>query len=163
VQEHLHPERFVDLATGLKHSVDLGQFYLKERRLDDADRFFKELETPGKKSYAYHLLSQIGHAAVLAYKDQPQESNKIFVEIAKDITQIETKPNAKELKAIVRKDGQRLEKLDAYRLLWKDNAQVREMVARALVQNKENAPGSFPEALEMYLSPPAAKIRTAQP
>jgi hypothetical protein len=51
------------------------------------------------------------------------------------------------------------EEVEAYQLLWKNNPQVREMVARALTCNHQNAPQTFPARLEPYRHPPRPVLR----
>jgi eukaryotic-like serine/threonine-protein kinase len=163
VQEHFKPGSKLDLITGLKPAVDLGFLYLKERRLDDAERFFNEIGQPGRKLPAYHLLSKIGHAAVLAFKDEPAKSNALFLALTHDMEKFEKLPPAATLKPPVpRKENAalRFEEIEAYLLLWKNNYQVRELVARALTRNYQNDPRDFPAKLERYRQPPPPTLKT---
>ncbi len=65
--------------------LELGLLYVRERRLDDADARFKELEaerhmnTPQLLAKA-HLAGRLGQAIVLAYRDKATESNRAFEE-----------------------------------------------------------------------------------
>jgi tRNA A-37 threonylcarbamoyl transferase component Bud32 len=159
VQEHLKPANRLDLNAGLKHSLDLGLLYLRERRLDDAEQFFKEIDPPGKKiPPPYHLLGQIGQAVVLAFRDEPAKSNKLFEAITEELQVFDKTPGAPKL--VPRKSAfQQAERLEAYHLLWKDNVPVRELVARALDHNKQNDPAGFPDKLERYRQPPPPTLR----
>ena len=65
--------------------IQLGVLYVRERRYDDAERTFRELEleridrfTPLRQVGPVVLAGRFGQAAVLAHRDQPQESNKLF-------------------------------------------------------------------------------------
>jgi serine/threonine-protein kinase len=67
------------LATGFLLCLDLGLFYLEEDRLDDAERLFKRLQ--GRRDLpSYRLLGQLGEGIVLALRNEPKESNKLFRE-----------------------------------------------------------------------------------
>lgn len=139
--------------TGLTAAVDLGLLYLDERRLDEADTFFKNLCPDGEKDCNGRLLSQLGHAMVLAFRDQPAESNRQFVLIAIELERLEkaTRSGAK------LPDGVRKEDVEVYNLLWKTNPPappLREMVARALNYNLLNDPNSRPKVLDALRAPP---------
>jgi serine/threonine-protein kinase len=163
VQEHLKPDNKLDLAVGLKHSITLGLYYLKERRLDDAERFFKEIAPPGQKITAYRWLGSLGQAAVLAFRDEPAESNKGFWAIIQEMEKNEGKktasfgPKKKDEKA--RPANPQSEVGEAYVYVWKDNAQVRELVAQALTHNKQNDPRGFDARLERYVHPPPPTLK----
>jgi serine/threonine protein kinase len=67
--------------------LELGLLYLREGRLDDADRIFAEmqLERAGRSggnkavsSQPASLAGRIGHAIVLAHRDQAKQSNEIL-------------------------------------------------------------------------------------
>src|SRR5262249_27503288 len=76
---------------GLRHIVELAQLYFNQGRLDDADRFFTAL-IEMQKNKGYTLLGQLGHAMVLAFRDQTQESTDIFLELFKDMDQLGRMP-----------------------------------------------------------------------
>jgi serine/threonine-protein kinase len=67
-----------DVQVGLRLSQDLAVFYLEEDRLDDADQLFRRLD---KMPRPYHVLGHVGRGIVLALRDKPQESNKLFHDI----------------------------------------------------------------------------------
>ncbi|HET6572361.1 MAG TPA: serine/threonine-protein kinase, partial [Fimbriiglobus sp.] len=75
------PEDVFDAA------VELGLLYVRERRLDDADKLFADLrpERPagakGRPARA-RLVGQLGQAVVLAHRDRADESAKLFVLLA---------------------------------------------------------------------------------
>jgi hypothetical protein len=152
----------LDELVGLKHSMELGLFYLNEKRLDDAEQFFKELMTTHPKVYPYKTLGHLGRAMVLAFKDDFAESNKHFLSIVGEMEKVEKLVGAgKPLpKPAVRKDvvGLRAQ-VETYDLLWKNNPQLREMVARALNHNFLNAPAQFPPELEVYRHPPRPVVK----
>lgn len=134
VQANTAPD-LIDAAAGLKDAIKLGLFYLKEKRYDDASKFFKELEQM-KKIRTYPVLGHIGTAMVLAFKDQPLESNELFVTW---------------LGASDKKFPKVAIKLDTF---WRNRPELREMIARALHRNYVNAPEQFPPQLESYRHPP---------
>lgn len=67
---------------GLSHAAELGGFYLDQGRLDEADQFF--LAESGQQTAEYAVLGKLGHATVLALRNQPAESNKAFLELLGD-------------------------------------------------------------------------------
>jgi serine/threonine-protein kinase len=75
------PEEF---RRQLDAAVQLGTLYLDQRRLDEADAFFKELrEKPPGEFRIYTAWGRIGQAAVLAFQNKAEESNKLFLELEK--------------------------------------------------------------------------------
>ena len=53
---------------------------------------------------------------------------------------------------------------EAYKLLWKDDWKLREMVSRALNHNYANNPGAFPaQKLDAYRFPPRPTLKAAPP
>jgi tRNA A-37 threonylcarbamoyl transferase component Bud32 len=145
VKEHVKPGAdILESTTGLRFSIELGLLYLKDRRLDEAEQFFKEIDRPGvkfePKTAPYRLLSHLGQAMVLAFRDEHRESNKHFVSL--------------------------LDKADKFgkgamnRILVLNHPQVREMMAEALHHNYLNMPSDFPKALEPYRRPPPPTFRS---
>jgi eukaryotic-like serine/threonine-protein kinase len=67
----------------LRTCMDLGLLYLDEWRLDDADRFFNELIDidPQQKYRGLATFGRLGHAIVLAFRDQAVESTTLFQEL----------------------------------------------------------------------------------
>ncbi len=168
VQENLRAEDPLSAAAGLKYAIELGNFYLKERRLEDGQKFFAELTKPEQKHASFQLMGRIGNASVLAFKDMPTESNKQFAEIVREMELFERKPLlSNPFKGNLKKEPGKIrdwkEQFDAYRILWKDNPVVREMVARALSHNYQNNPKDFPPLLEPYRQPPRPQLRPATP
>jgi eukaryotic-like serine/threonine-protein kinase len=117
---------------GMDHAMDLGVFYLKQRRFDDADKFFKELEEFKPQARQFVTFGNAGRAMVLAFRDSPAESNKLF------------------LLAFDRGD----KKGGKFEMVWKNNPAVREVIAEALRANFINDKGQFPPQLEAYRHPP---------
>lgn len=70
-----------NVVLGLKLGIELAEFYLEQWRLEEADRFFHELIVNPHKVEAYSNLGRLGHAIVLAFKNQAAESNKLFLEV----------------------------------------------------------------------------------
>jgi serine/threonine-protein kinase len=76
----------LDLRTGgagLAYRLDLGLLYLKQHRLDEADKLFKTMIDKRGVGPA-HVVGRCGQAAVLAQRDKPDESNRIFLEVIND-------------------------------------------------------------------------------
>ena len=121
--------------SGPEHASRLGIFYLKERRLDDAEKFFKELEKTANevsraKQLGFKTLGRLGRAMTNAFRDRPDESNAEF------------------LKVLPIADAKIFTKMG-----WM-NPQVCEMIAEALNHNYLNAPATFPKELEKWRYPP---------
>jgi serine/threonine-protein kinase len=185
VQKYLDPENKLDELAGLKHFLDLGLLYLKQKKYDDADKLFKTLKAHKNKPYNY--LGSIGDPIVLAFKDNYAASNKEFVAIMTKIEKYESlkgigkadrpfkKNLTKEELAELAGKAERLIKknltkeelaelrdvFEAHKLLWQDNPRVHEMVAKALNYNYANAPKEFPEKLQSYRFPPRATLKAA--
>jgi serine/threonine-protein kinase len=141
VQEHLEPENPLDQNAGLKACVDLGLFYLKLRRLDDAEKHFRDISKPERK-VAYQYLGRLGQAMVLAFRNESAASNQKFIEI--------------------------IGYIEKNNLLWKENPSMREMVAKALNHNFANDPGAFAEKqpakkLNVYRFPPRPTLKAPPP
>src|SRR5262249_9381372 len=67
----------------VRHCLDLAQLYFEQGRLDDADKFFSGL-TEAQRGRDYNALGRLGHAIVLAFRDQALESTAIFLELFGD-------------------------------------------------------------------------------
>src|SRR5439155_2628417 len=129
-----HPEPYLTLA----YHLDLGLLYLKEWRLDDAEKVFKELEdAPEKGKFSSRPYGVLGRAMVLAFRDQPQESNALFRQV------------------LVQKGVKGIPPPPVNPYLLKRPA-LAEMVAKALDHNFANTPptATFPRSLQMYRVPP---------
>jgi serine/threonine-protein kinase len=126
----------LDMMEGLNRSIKLGVAYLKERRLEEADEFFKGLDVQDM-NFQYRTLGKLGQAMVLAYRDRPEESNQAF-------------------QAVLSRAG----KQDKVGRLWlHTNPAVREMIADALEFNYRNAPATFPAALQPWRQLPVAETK----
>jgi hypothetical protein len=139
-------------VAGLKNAAELGMLYLEEHRLEEADRFFQKLCTNKEKWCAGRLLSQLGDAMVLAFRNEPRASNRRFLELYHEFNELE---QASRGGAKLRPDD-----VAVYNLLWKTTppaAGLRELVARALYFNAENDPGRFPDQLRAWRIPPGIK------
>jgi hypothetical protein len=120
-----------DEPTALRVAMDLGIFYLQQKRFDDADKFFKELVAAEPKApLPYRQLSRVGQAMVLAFKGEHQQSNDLFVKAFPG----SDKPGGK--------------------ISWRTHPALREMIAKALNHNYANSPQTFPESLHPYRHPP---------
>jgi predicted Ser/Thr protein kinase len=125
------------LELGLRHCLELGQFYLKHNRLTDADQFFTSLMKNSAKIEAYRTLGRLGHAIVLAKQDRPVESNRAFLDVLRDKSPQGRPPD---------------------RLPFLLNQpEWRSYIGRALDQNQANAPGqALPTELKAIRDPPQA-------
>lgn len=85
VRQPLTPRSPEDVRRHLDAATQLGVLYLEQRRLKEADAFFKELRdkftNPGEGRLLY--LGKLGPALVLAFQDRPKESNDLFLELDK--------------------------------------------------------------------------------
>ncbi|HXG11991.1 MAG TPA: serine/threonine-protein kinase [Gemmataceae bacterium] len=122
------------IRLGARHCAELGVFYLEHRRLDAAERFFAKLE--GHAARPYRLLGRLGQAMVLAFQDQPDESNRRFLEL---LNEKRPEPTRKELETLLRQ-----------------NPKLHQMVAEALEHNAANATADspFPHELDFLRKPP---------
>lgn len=68
----------------IKASIELGLLYVKERRLAEADARFAVLKNKrwaeGTLTRTAHITGRLGQAVVLAHKNEPEQSNKLFLE-----------------------------------------------------------------------------------
>jgi serine/threonine-protein kinase len=140
-QRYADPPTRAEMLEGLPSYVDLGLLYLKDRRLDAADEFFKGLNRPEQRYRVYQYLGKFGGAMVLAFRDKPAESNKQFVRLFQD--------------PFVQKA---LFSLGPGGLL--NRPAFRAMLADALQHNLANAPDAFPAQLRVYLKPPEPTLKT---
>jgi hypothetical protein len=186
VQENLNqmsgppgPDR-VDRSQAMKSILDLGTLYLRERRLDEADAYFKKIVTPEKRLDVLRLVnvpnpaSSFGQAMVLAYLDRAAQSNKAFTDAldAIDAAERQMADKAKIKLPDPKLDGKR-EKLlsaamkDVHKWLhaWHDHAGWREQMSLALQRNYENAPKEFmaDPRLEALRLPPRPGAKAAAP
>ncbi len=158
VDKYAYPEGQTQLGAGLEHSLDLGEFYIREKRFDEAEKFFESLNKPERK-FAYRLLGRIGHAIVLSFKDEEEASNKEFADIEKK--EFERLENFTKK---TKKDSKFSEEIEDYRSVWKQNLRLREMVAQALNRNYINDPVAFGKDghykhLNDYRIPPRPVLR----
>ncbi|HEV8062437.1 MAG TPA: serine/threonine-protein kinase [Gemmataceae bacterium] len=111
---------------GVTNRIELGQLYLDQRRLEEADQFFGNLAT--SKVNQYRVLGRLGHGLVLAYQNHPKESNKVLGE---SLTELKRIP------------------------LLANNPVLKYEIARAIGFNKANATPSdpLPAELERHLLP----------
>lgn len=150
----------LEIIFGLKAYTDLGLFYLKHRRLDEADAIFQDIRKPERKVPAYSFLGRLGHAMVLAFRDDAAASNKEFTDFFTRIEKLESRPGIGKIDRPKEKLAPVKDEFEAYRLLWKENhASIREMVAQALNRNQANDPKGFPEKLEAYRFPPRPTLK----
>jgi hypothetical protein len=122
---------------GLRHAVELALVYLEDRRLEEAQQLFREMDTPSRVA-AYRAFGELGQAIVLAFQDRTIDSNKLFVMA---LTGKKPKNN--------------------YFFLVRTNPGFGRMIARALDQNFDNNPNpnAFPATLERFRHPPTVLPR----
>jgi hypothetical protein len=122
-----------------RYRIELAIFYIKNGKLDEAESVFKAIEDSAEKRQFNIAVGKVGKAIVLAFRDQPKESNDLLLALAKQP-----------------KGGKGLPQ---YQPFWLFSPVLSEWVARALERNFVNAPAAFPSALQAYRSPPAAKLK----
>lgn len=118
-----------EIALAVGNSVQLLLFYLDRWRLDDAQEFARRLQAHGRSSKVlrFTLLGHLGEAIVLALKDEPEASNKLFLELV---------DRNREGKPPLERPATLATLVQYPRLhLW---------VMKALDHNYENAPEQFP-------------------
>lgn len=131
----------IDRPATFDAALDLGAAYLRDRKLDDAEAFFKDLTRPERRGPHLRILGQMGQAMVLSYRDRPAESNKMFQEALDSVERLEPKadpgknPDAKD-----KKPGPR----PFAATFWSRHVAWREQLAEALNRNAVNAPDTFP-------------------
>lgn len=143
VEQYLHPGN--DAARtrlGMGNCLELGLFYLEQRRLDEADQFFVRLETLTPPVLPYRYFGQLGHAIVLAFKDQAETSIALF-QVHLPIRPIDRRG------------------LD----FLQQNPRLREMIGLALEQDRLNLKPEqkFPRELEPFRKPPGLPKLPAGP
>jgi eukaryotic-like serine/threonine-protein kinase len=141
-----------DEGNVVKYRLELGLCYLKEWKLDEAEKTFKEMEDlnkdrPGK---GYLAIGQIGKAIVLAFRDQPERSNPLFTKMLAP----------KQTKAM--EPGGKTKEPPVVSAVLRTRPELAEMVAKALNHNLANSPSTFPEPLRLYLAPPVANTKKSE-
>jgi eukaryotic-like serine/threonine-protein kinase len=132
-----------DVANVIKYRVELAMYYLKDWRLDDAERVFKKMEDLNKETSGkgYGQNASLGKAIVLAFRDRPEESNALFSQL------------------LAFKKGKAKGKDQSGIPPLLRRPEVAEMVAKALNHNLVNSPSTFPAALRPFLAPPAPNLK----
>jgi serine/threonine-protein kinase len=140
--DHLNPGKDPQkIATGYNLALELGLFYLDQKRWDDADQFFKELINNPAHVEGYIYLGKLGHAIVLGLQSRYQESNEQFKGLLPD------KPEG----TGGRQPSDKPEKRDAALR----NPKLRQWIGEALEFNRKNDPQGFAKTgLEPWRRPP---------
>jgi serine/threonine-protein kinase len=81
-----------ELKRGLQAQFDLGVYYLKQRRLDDAEKFFRSLTDPSRAyrklqrpgEHPYRITGQFGLALVNGYRDQARDAQDALERLLAD-------------------------------------------------------------------------------
>jgi eukaryotic-like serine/threonine-protein kinase len=129
------------ILTGYNLNLELGVFFLDQKRWDEADQHFKSLiSNPGNVA-EYTYLGKIGHAIVLGLQSHGKESNTLFLEV-------------QQLRGIDQPSG----KASAGHPIR--NPKLRQWVAEALEYNYKNDSGSFPAKLDPWRKPPGASTKS---
>jgi serine/threonine-protein kinase len=88
VKEFENPQSPEQRNRGIRIGLDLGELYMDQWRLDEADLFFNSLIHNPYSVREYTVIGQLGRAMVLAFpRDNPsqgerhQESTKIFLDV----------------------------------------------------------------------------------
>jgi serine/threonine-protein kinase len=130
------------IPTGYNLNLELGVFYLDQKRWDDADQHFKSLiSNPGNVA-EYTYLGKMGHAIVLGLQNHPNESNLLFLEVQKlrGTDPPAGKPGS----------GHPIR-----------NPKLRQWVAEALEYNYKNDPAGFPaKELDPWRKPPGVPTKS---
>ena len=80
-----------NVRDGVKFAVELGLLYLDDKvpRLDDAEHLFKKLIDNPHNVRAYGAVGRLGLGVVLAFRNRPEESDRLFLEV------LEKRPDGK--------------------------------------------------------------------
>jgi serine/threonine-protein kinase len=135
--EHIKDGNQLQVLASLQHSIDLGLIYLKQRRLTEANQFFKELNQAGNNPQ-FRTWGKLGLAMVLAFQNNSTDSFKQL--------------------QLVRMPEFKFKKASPF---WISDAAIREVLAEALSFNLANAPDDFPQHLRRFLQPPQAVLKPA--
>lgn len=149
-----------DLGQGVYACIRLTALYL-DRGLRAGPKGLKELEqfaqqlqqinppqsSPGKIG-PYRYLGEFGEAIALAFNDEPDKSNELFVRLLK-------KPGLEKPKVPIKKLAdehlqREIEQAALYNIYLKDQKHFRKLLAAALQRNHDNLPKAFPPQLELY-------------
>jgi tRNA A-37 threonylcarbamoyl transferase component Bud32 len=134
VKRYVHSKDWTEQQFGLHSAMKLGLLYVKQRRLDKADQLFKGLFKDARKQHKG--LGVVGQAIVLAFRDRPAESNKLFLGMYRLLHKMSS--------------GQPLNS----KIFWMTNRDMRQTMAEALERNYQNAPLAFPSELDPLRRPP---------
>jgi serine/threonine-protein kinase len=138
----------------LQATAQLGVLYLEQRRLKEADAYFRALrdKSSGPGSRLYHALGRIGEAAVLAFQEQAAKSLAKFQELAEA-----PRPGDKEIPK-GRLPGKLLNNFpDYFMLRW---SLLRPVIVEALDHNAANiAPQKLPAVVDDLRQLPAAPLK----
>jgi eukaryotic-like serine/threonine-protein kinase len=140
--DHLNPGKDPQkVATGYNLALELGLFYLDQKRWDDADQFFGELisNNPGHVE-GYTYLGKLGQAVVLGLKSHYKESSDQFKALLPE------KPEG----TGGRQPSDKPDKRDAALR----NPKLRQWIGEALEYNYRNDKANFPPKLEVWRKPP---------
>src|SRR5262249_33419628 len=69
-----------EVQLGMGTCAELGVLYLEQWRIEDADRFFGDLDRPGR-AQGYRAVGRLGTAIVRGLENKAAESNALFLEV----------------------------------------------------------------------------------
>jgi serine/threonine-protein kinase len=139
-QRYAQPTVEQECRLGLQAAVDLGLFFLDVWRLEDAEEWFKQLDSPDRH-LAYRLFGQLGRAIVRAFQDRSTESRFLFLKVL-----------PQDLKKRAPRKATEADKWLYYML--RTYPQLRLTIAQALDRNYENNKETFPARLQPLRKPP---------
>jgi tRNA A-37 threonylcarbamoyl transferase component Bud32 len=138
IHMYAHSEDAKEKKLRVDFTIELALLYLKARRLDEAGQLFQHSKTDGKGT-GLPLVGALGEAMVLAFRDQAQESNKLFLRVIR----------------LKQGEGMHL----AMRQFLGNHPKFLEMIAEALDHNYQNDPRAFPVVLNPLRYPPTPMVR----
>jgi serine/threonine-protein kinase len=158
VNEYLKLPITDERIQGMEPVLDLGTLYLREQRFAEADKFFDDITPPAAdKKTPFRLVAQLGHAAVLAHRDKPADSIKLYVQTLDKLEQMEKLlAKARESKLLKLPDTKKDKTRTAFLHSWEKHVGWREQMSIALQRDYDNAPKDFPPdaRLESLRQPP---------
>lgn len=152
------PQNFDDKQQGMYACINLGLFYLERdfkaapEKFTDAQRFFDELRD-NKQPKQYQYFGNLGQAMVLAFTDNPYQSNNMFIQLVGKKTAGKKKGPGKKGPGGKKAAGKRPIPTDGslIKMLRQTHPELRQMLSKALQRNYDNDPKAFPENELGYL------------
>lgn len=148
-----------ELRRGIQHRMDLGLLYLEQipRELDKAEELFAAQMKSKVREYEY--VGKIGMAMVLAFRDEAEKSNQLFVEVVtqqREGTAPMLPPNMRWLRMILTALDHNKRNCQAQKLRYPPELTVFENNLRRV----PGIPGGPPPG---FAAPPGERPRPPQP